>query len=57
MTRGPDGGATAQALNAKADVIPIVKRACDIVVILSPGLCSVATARLPLSPEEFLIII
>jgi hypothetical protein len=34
MTRGPDGGATAQALNASAVVIPIAKPACDIVVIL-----------------------
>ena len=57
MTLGPDGSATAQALKAKADAIPIVKRARDIVGNqLSPWLNPVATARLRLRRKVLSIL-
>jgi hypothetical protein len=52
MTRGPEGGATAQALNAKAAVTPIVKRVRHMVTILLSGRFRWPLNRLPMR-EEF----
>jgi hypothetical protein len=46
MTLGPEGGGTAQALKARTDASPIVKRVRHIVIILSTGHFPVAETRL-----------
>jgi len=47
MTRGPDGGGTAQAPKASTDARPIVKRVRDIVIIPFSRHLPVAATRLP----------
>jgi hypothetical protein len=46
MTLGPEGGGTAQALKARTDASPIVKRVRHIAIILSTGHFPVAATRL-----------